>query len=167
MVAAETFRQDLYFRLNVVGIRTPSLRERSDDIPALAHHFASKCAMHADRQVSGISDEVLEAFQKYPWPGNVRELENLIQSAVAMGETDRVLLEDLPREFLFAGASKPVARVRRFYEALDETARQVCIEAFTASHGNCLAAAQLMGLHRNSVYRLIRRHRLDYLLESH
>ena len=166
MVTDGTFRQDLFFRLNVLPIRTPSLRERPEDIPALAYHFALKCAVHAERRVVGVSQEVLAVFQKYTWPGNVRQLENLVQRAVAMGETEQMLLQDLPKDFLAADVSNPRAKVRRFYQAMDETAREVCIEAFTAANGNCLAAARLMGLHRNSVYRLIRRHGLHHLLET-
>jgi transcriptional regulator with PAS, ATPase and Fis domain len=164
MVAAGTFRQDLFFRLNVLPIRTPSLRERPEDIPALAHHFAVACGVHAERQVVGVSREVLDVFQKHPWPGNVRQLENVIQRAVAMGETEEVLLQDIPENFLPAVPGSG-ARVRRFYDAMDETAREVCIEAFTAAEGNCAAAAELMGIHRSSVYRLIRRYRLENLLD--
>src|SRR5207249_12045684 len=112
------------------------------------------------------SQEVLGIFQKHSWPGNVRQLENVVQRAVAMGETEQVLLEDIPEDFLSAHLSKPSAKVRRFHEAMDETAREVCIEAFMAARGNCLAAAQIMGLHRNSVYRLIRRYGLHHLLDS-
>ena len=166
MVAGGTFRQDLFFRLNVLPIRTPPLRERPEDIPELAHHFALKSAVYAERRVLGVSQEVLRVFQKHAWPGNVRQLENVVQRAVAMGETEQVLLQDIPKDFLSGDMPKPNVKVRRFYEAMDETAREVCIEAFTAAKGNCLAAAQLMGLHRNSVYRLIRRHGLNHLLET-
>src|SRR6266566_5425185 len=74
MVAEGTFRQDLFFRLNVLPVRTPSLRERPEDIPLLADHFARKWAAHADRKVSGVSQEALAVFQKHAWPGNIREL---------------------------------------------------------------------------------------------
>jgi transcriptional regulator with PAS, ATPase and Fis domain len=165
MVADRRFRQDLFYRLNVLSICTPSLRERPEDIPALAHHFAVTSGFHAQRRISGVSPEVLRVFQNHTWPGNVRQLENLVQRAVAMGETEQVLLEDIPEEFLAGKSSKAATKVRKFYEAMDETAREVCIEAFAAAKGDCFAAAQLMGLHRNSVYRLIRRHGLHHLLE--
>jgi transcriptional regulator with GAF, ATPase, and Fis domain len=165
-VADGAFRQDLFFRLDVFPIRTPSLRQRSEDIPALAQDFALKCAAHSERRISGISPAVLDVFRKHPWPGNVRQLENVVQRAVAMGETDQVLLEDLPDDFLSVRLAESESKVRNFYEAMDETARQVCIAAFTISRGNCVIAARLMGLHRNSVYRLIRRYGLNYLLET-
>ena len=82
-----------------------------------------------------------------------------------MGETDEVLLEDLPVDFRFSASSKIHPKVRRFYDAIDDTTREVCINALTASKGNCVAAAQMLGLHRNSVYRIIRRHGLNHLLE--
>ncbi|PYI85990.1 MAG: hypothetical protein DME26_09840, partial [Verrucomicrobia bacterium] len=81
MVAEGTFRQDLFFRLNVLPVRTPSLRERPEDIPLLADHFARKWAAHADRRVSGVSQEALAVFQKHAWPGNIRELEKTARIA--------------------------------------------------------------------------------------
>jgi transcriptional regulator with PAS, ATPase and Fis domain len=91
MVAVGTFRGDLFYCLNVILLRTPALRERREDIPALANHFALKAAMPSGRKVSGISLDVLTLFQSHPWPRNVRQLENLIQRAVAMGETEYVV----------------------------------------------------------------------------
>jgi transcriptional regulator of acetoin/glycerol metabolism len=86
--------------------------------------------------------------------------------AVAMGETEYVVRGDIPEDFFSANAIEGKSKVRRFYDALDETGREVCIAAFTASEGNCAAAAQLLGLHRNSVYRLIRKYRLTHLLRE-
>jgi DNA-binding NtrC family response regulator len=164
LVAEGAFRQDLFFRLNVFALRTPSLRERAEDIPSLAQHFALKCAGEAGRSISRVSSAALEIMQKHTWPGNIRQLENVIHRAVAVGETEQVLPQDLPSEILAATSFKAVPKARRFYEALDETAREVCIQAFTASKGNCVAAAQLLGLHRNSIYRLVRRYGLRDLM---
>jgi transcriptional regulator with PAS, ATPase and Fis domain len=165
-VAQGRFREDLYFRLNVLYIRAPRLRDRPEDIPALAHYFAVSCGAGTDRQALGVSDEAIEVLQRHPWPGNVRQLENIVQRAVAMGETEYVLRRDLPTAFLLDTLPAPQVKVRRFYEAMDETARDACIAAFQASDGNCVVAAQLLGLHRNSVYRLIRRYGLQHLLEN-
>jgi transcriptional regulator with PAS, ATPase and Fis domain len=164
MVEEGTFREDLFFRLNVFAIRTPALRDRREDIPALARHFAFQSADMAGRPIQGISEEVLQEFKRHSWPGNVRQLENVVQRAVAMGEAELILLEDLPPDFLLSKARKAPARVRNIHEALEETAREVCIAAFTVSRGDCAAAAQLMGVHRSSMYRLIRRHGLEHLL---
>jgi transcriptional regulator with PAS, ATPase and Fis domain len=155
MVTAGTFRQDLYFRLSVLALRTPTLRERPEDIPLLAQHFAKKA----------ISPEALRALQSHTWPGNVRELDNVIQRAVAVGEADEILTRDLPADFACSPATESTARVRNFHEALEETARNLCVAAFKAARGNCIVAAGLLGLHRNSVYRLIRKYRLEHLLD--
>jgi transcriptional regulator of acetoin/glycerol metabolism len=93
-------------------------------------------------------------------------LDNVIQRAVAVGEREEILLEDLPPEVCFPPAAEMSARIRNFHQALDETAREVCVAAFRASRGSCVKAANLMGLHRNSVYRLIRKHRLEHLLDG-
>jgi transcriptional regulator with PAS, ATPase and Fis domain len=166
MVSEGTFREDVYYRLNVILLRTPALRERREDIPALAHHFALKAAIQAGRRLAGISPELLDMFQSHPWPGNVRQLENLIQRAVAMGETEYLVPGDIPQDFSCAKTVEMKPKVQRLYDALDETGREVCIAAFTASQGNCAAAAQMMGLHRNSVYRLVRKYGLNHLLRE-
>jgi transcriptional regulator with PAS, ATPase and Fis domain len=166
MVEEGTFRADLFFRLHVVSLRMPALRNRPSDIPALANHFASKAAMQVGRTVSAISPEVLAMFQSHSWPGNVRQLENVIQRAVAMGETECLVRRDIPEDFFQEGGVEGKSRVRRFYDALDETGRGVCIAAFAASGGNCVTAAKMMGLHRNSVYRLIQKYGLNHLLRE-
>jgi DNA-binding NtrC family response regulator len=166
MVSEESFREDLFYRLNVISLRTPALRDRREDIPVLAHHFALKAAMQAGRRASGISPEVLSIFQSHLWRGNVRQLENLIQRAVAMGETEYLVPGDIPEDFFSVAAVEGKPRIRKFYDALDETGREVCIAAFAASEGNCAAAAQILGFHRNSVYRLIRKYRLSHLLRE-
>jgi two-component system response regulator AtoC len=163
MVVDGTFRNDLFFRLRVLSIRTPSLRERPQDIPMLAHHFALLAGTDAGRQVVGVSAEALDRFQRYEWPGNIRELENLIHHAVAMGEGDEITVRDLPADFMI-GSSSPSKTIPRFYDAIDALVRELCIQAFTRSKGNCLAAAQLLGLHRSSLYRLLHRHGLGELL---
>jgi transcriptional regulator with PAS, ATPase and Fis domain len=163
MVSSRTFRQDLFFRLNVISIRVPALRERPDDIPLLANHFALKCAVQAGRPVSGISPDALSLLQRYSWPGNVRELENTIEGAIAMGETDQLLPRDFP-DFPSAPPSESEPATR-FYDALELAARDVCTSALRASKGNCTRAANLLGLHRNSLYRLIHKHGLERLLD--
>jgi two-component system, NtrC family, response regulator PilR len=96
MVKAGTFRQDLYYRLNVININTPSLRERRDDIPLLANHFLKKYNDKLNKSISGISAEAMEALKKYDYPGNVRELENIIERTVALESGATILPESLP-----------------------------------------------------------------------
>jgi two-component system response regulator PilR (NtrC family) len=96
MVAKGTFRQDLYYRLNVIHIKTPSLRERRDDIPLLAQHFLKKYNERLGKNINGISAEAMEIFKKYDYPGNVRELENMIERTVALEGGATILPESLP-----------------------------------------------------------------------
>lgn len=96
MVGLGTFRQDLYYRLNVINIRTPSLRERTDDISILAHHFLKKYNERLTKNITAISDEAMEMLKKYDYPGNVRELENIIERTVALEAGATVLPESLP-----------------------------------------------------------------------
>ncbi|MFN8944921.1 MAG: sigma 54-interacting transcriptional regulator, partial [Pseudobdellovibrionaceae bacterium] len=96
MVAQGTFRQDLYYRLNVINIKTPALRERKEDIPSLAAHFLKKYNDKMGKNILGISDEAMEQMKKYEYPGNVRELENMIERTVALESGSTVLPESLP-----------------------------------------------------------------------
>ena len=163
--ATGRFREDLYYRLNVFSLRTPPLRERREDIPALAHHFAVKYGRETSRIVRGVSPEVLSMFEKHHWPGNVRELENIIHRAVLEGETDMVRLEDLPSDFSRVTTQQFRTNVGNYYKVMDETARQLCIQAFAAARGDYRTAAGILGLHRKSMHRLIRRLGLADLLE--
>jgi transcriptional regulator with PAS, ATPase and Fis domain len=95
-----TFREDLYYRLNVIPIFIPPLRERKDDISLLASYFLQKISQDKRREFTGFSPEVMEIFLAHPWPGNVRELENVIEHAVIVAKQDRILPKDLPQSLL-------------------------------------------------------------------
>ena len=165
LIATGRFREDLYYRLNVFSLRTPPLRERREDIPLLAHHFAVKYGRETPRIVRGVSPEVLSMFEKHHWPGNVRELENIIHRAVLEGETDMVRPEDLPSDFSRFTTQQFRTNVGNYYKVMDETARQLCIQAFAVARGDYRTAAGILGLHRKSMHRLIRRLGLADLLE--
>ena len=156
------FRQDLYYRLNVVSFEMPPLRERREDIPLLASYFVSKYAAKFKRRVTGLSAEARECLTSYDWPGNVRELENAVERAVVLGSTDRVLPEDLPETVLDAAPdpSSPGADtappVTRYHDALREAKRQLILRALEQSSGSFTEAARLLGVHPNYLHRLIR-----------
>ncbi|MEO8433276.1 MAG: sigma 54-interacting transcriptional regulator [Pyrinomonadaceae bacterium] len=148
------FRQDLYYRLNVVSIAMPELKERREDISLLASYFAAKYSKQCKRRVSGISREARAALQSYDWPGNVRELENALERAVVMGSADRIELEDLPEALLeTAGAS---LQNRKYYDAIREAKKQIIRKALDESQGNYTEAAKLLGIHANNLHRLMR-----------
>jgi transcriptional regulator with GAF, ATPase, and Fis domain len=149
------FRQDLYYRLNVVSITLPPLRDRREDIPMLAQHFAAKHCKLSNRAAMQVSAGVRAALLAYSWPGNVRELENAIERAVVLGSTDYILPEDLPDEVVDAGCPA-VASITRYHEAMREAKKQLIVRTLEQVAGNHNEGARLLGLHPNNLHRLIR-----------
>jgi two-component system, NtrC family, response regulator PilR len=96
MVADATFREDLYYRINVIPVRLPPLRERPDDVPLLAEHFVAKYSAQMKKNIAGLSGGAIACLRRYPWPGNVRELENAIERAVALERSSTILSDSLP-----------------------------------------------------------------------
>jgi len=149
-----TFRQDLFYRLNVVTLKAPALRDRPEDILPLTEHFAKKFAADCGRKITGISAEAKTRLTSYDWPGNVRELENAIERAVVLGYTDTILAEDLPEQVL---AAKPLEEGAGLYEAaVDAARRQVVLNAFERANHDHDTAAKILGLHPNYLHKLIR-----------
>ena len=155
-IAKGTFRQDLFFRLNVVELKMPALRERPEDIPMLANYFAAKYAHKCNRRVLGISQHTQKLLLAYDWPGNVRELENAIERAVVMGVTDDILPEDLPESILEAKASDASILASGYHASVANQKKQLILDAVRKSSGNFTAAAKLLGLHPNYLHRLVR-----------
>jgi Nif-specific regulatory protein len=149
------FREDLFYRLNVVSLRMPSLRERREDIPLLASYFAAKFSQRSNRAVLGVSPHARACLMSYDWPGNVRELENAIERAVVLGSSDMILPEDLP-EAVLEKAELAGASMTAFHDALREAKKQLILNAFEAAQGNYTEAARILGLHPNYLHRLIR-----------
>jgi Nif-specific regulatory protein len=149
------FRQDLYFRLNVIPLTVPPLRERRGDIPLLASYFTSEFAKKIGRRVQGISPEARKYLTHYDWPGNVRELQNAVERAIVLGTTELILPEDLP-EFLLQKHSQPDLEITDYHQAIKETKRQLVLKVLGQANGNYLNAARLLGIHPNNLHRLIR-----------
>jgi Nif-specific regulatory protein len=149
------FRADLYYRLNVVTISMPPLRERREDIPALAYSFLEKFSKKGNTLRKELSPDALAALTQYDWPGNVRELENAIERAVVMGSEEVVLAEDLPEAVLeAAGPTGPSDA--KYLGAVKESKKQLVLQAMEQAHGHYVEAAQILGIHPNSLLRLIR-----------
>jgi two-component system NtrC family response regulator len=141
-VAAKRFREDLYYRLNVVTVTLPPLRDRPEDVPELVEHFVRKYAAREGRPVKGVTREALDALLKYHWPGNVRELENCVERAVIMARGENVARADLPAH-LFAPAEPPGASSpegRTLPEAVEELERRM-VRAALARHGGVVTRA--------------------------
>ena len=154
-VQKKTFRQDLYYRLNVASLLMPPLRERREDIPLLADHFADVYGRKNKRLVQGISEEAVSLLMRYDWPGNVRELENAIEHAVVFGSTERILPEDLP-DTLLAVPGAAAGAALRYHDAVREAKRNIVLSAMLQASGNYGEAARLLGIHANNLHRLIR-----------
>ena len=161
------FRQDLYYRLNVVSFEMPPLRERREDVALLASYFVARYAAKFKRRVTGISPEARACLAAYDWPGNVRELENAVERAVVLGSTESLLPEDLPETVLEAGpaggaaAADPAAAgsappATKYHDALREAKRRLILGALEQSGGNFTEAARALGVHPNYLHRLIR-----------
>lgn len=154
-VRAGTFREDLYYRLNVVSLVMPTLSKRREDIPLLANYFVLKYSRKCKRKVMGISPVARAALIEYEWPGNVRELENAIEHAVVLGTTDFIALEDLP-EVISEGRQLSQHPASSFYQTIAETKKRLILEAIRQENGNYTKAANRLGIHPNNLHRLLR-----------
>ena len=154
-VAKGTFRQDLYYRLNVVSVTMPSLKSRRDDIQLLASYFCSIFSKKCKRRVLGISPEARALLRDYDWPGNVRELQNVIERAVVLGSNELITPEDLPDTLLETTESGLVS-IARYHERVKEAKRLIIIKTLEEAGGNHTEAARRLGLHSTNLHRLIR-----------
>ncbi|MCJ7493754.1 MAG: sigma-54 dependent transcriptional regulator [Deltaproteobacteria bacterium] len=157
LVAEKKFREDLFYRLNVVSIHLPSLRERLDDIPFLADHFLRKYAAENEKPVSRISAEVLDLLLRYQWPGNVRELENVIERAVTLSPHSLILPEDLPRR-LRVEPSEISATSLPSQVSLTELEKIYIKKVLEETGGNKKRAADILGIDRRTLYRMAARY---------
>ena len=149
------FRRDLFYRLNVVPLVLPPLRERQDDIPVLAAHFAVKAAEKHARPKPELEPELLEALQDYEWPGNVRELENLIERMVVLTDGPKLGLEFLPEKMLRVLPDTNLADETTLEGAVAAVRRKMISSALKAEGGNKVAAAKRLGISRSYLHRLI------------
>lgn len=152
-IAAGRFREDLYYRLNVIQVKTPSLRERRDDIPILVEHFIKKSATNKNKKISGISDKAMSALQAYEFPGNVRELENIIERAIALESSDTIQIESMPaqvRAFISDGKTTGDKLFANGPIDLDnlimEFEKDCILRASNASGGDLKEASALLGI---------------------
>ena len=160
MVQEGTFRTDLYFRVNVMQIKVPPLRERTEDIPTLAAHFLRKYSKEYDKPVNDIRPHAMELLVAYDWPGNVRELENVIQGAVILTDGDSIAASDLPEHLqLEEDLSDELdeAAAATFGELLNQFKISLAAKAVAECHGNKTLAARKLGVSRAYLHRLLRK----------
>ncbi len=165
-IQEKTFRQDLYYRLNVVSVDMPPLRARRQDISLLAAHFVAKHAGKSPRPAPGISPEASACLANYDWPGNVRELENAMERAVVMRSGEWILPEDLPDAVLESGSSTGTSAspLPKYHAAVLETKKQLILKALEVTGGNYTEAAKALGVQVNYLHRLIRNMNLKELI---
>ena len=163
-VQAGRFRQDLYYRVNVVNIDLPPLRDRLGDIPLLAEHFLRKYVAQSSKRISGFSADATAAMQRYAWPGNVRELENCVERAVVLSRGSVIGDDDLPpvvRNEEDAGGLTAAAAGRTLKEALASPERRIIAAALRENKGSRQATAEQLGINRTTLYKKMKRYGLD------
>jgi DNA-binding NtrC family response regulator len=157
LIRDEKFRSDLFYRLNVVSITLPPLRDRKEDISGLVDHFLQKYSSASHKSVADAAPDVMAAFQSYSWPGNVRELENVIERAVVLNSKSRIMLEDLPPTVRAPQAGGNLS--------LDEMERRHIVQVLQETKGNVKAAAGVLGIDRKTLYRKAAEYGIDIVRE--
>ena len=152
-IAKEAFREDLFYRLNVISFAMPPLRERKEDIPLLVEHFLHRFSQETNRPVDGISREALDEMMLYDWPGNVRELQNAVERAVVVGKRRKIQPEDLP--FCLAPAGLPTG------SALKDVERAHIARVLDENQWNVARSARILEIDRSTLYTKIRRYNLE------
>ena len=168
LVAENRFRQDLYYRINVVNIRLPGLRERLSDIPLLAQHFLRKFTQETGREILGFTDVAMAALQRYNWPGNVRELENAVERAVVLCRRPQIDVEDLPEQIQFHTDPRPPSNGDGEHDqpmplerALEGPERRIIERALKRNNYNRQSTARELNINRTTLYKKMRKYRLD------
>ncbi|MBL9122436.1 MAG: sigma-54-dependent Fis family transcriptional regulator [Planctomycetaceae bacterium] len=158
LVAAGRFRQDLYYRINVINIELPALRDRVADIGLLAQHFLERVCEESGRRVRGFTEEALSAMRRYGWPGNIRELQNIVERSVLLGKSDLIRLDDLPANILHAApvAVAPLGAAS-LKQALEAPERQIILEVLESNQWNRQLTAEQLGVNRTTLYKKMKR----------
>jgi Nif-specific regulatory protein len=153
--AKSVFRQDLYYRLNVVSLTMPPLRERREDIPLLAGYFIARHREKTDRRITGLSESARACITSYAWPGNVRELENAVQHALILGSSELIMPEDLPESVAESESGTGIPGTD-FHQAVKQAKRKIVMTAIGEARGDMNRAAKSLGIHPTNLYRLVR-----------
>jgi two-component system, NtrC family, response regulator AtoC len=173
-VSKREFRQDLYYRLDVIAIHLPPLRERADDIPLLAEHFLKYYSQESGKPVPALSDRAMELLCSYAWPGNIRELENALEQAVALSYQPLLTPDDLPRDVREQKAEKIVSLSLENGQftfpdtpSLEEMKKRYVLHVLKRSGGNVSATARVLNVDRRSLYRMLARYKIEPFLKDH
>ncbi|QEG21342.1 sigma-54-dependent transcriptional regulator [Mariniblastus fucicola] len=166
-VAENRFRQDLYYRINVINLLLPSLRERPSDVPMLAMHFLKKVCQEEGRSLEGFNDQAIHALRNYDWPGNVRELQNVVERAVLLGKGPELGVSDLPSHVGTVTQSSPQISVsatgkrQTLKEALEGPERVIILQCLQENNWNRNETADQLGINRTTLYKKMKKLGLD------
>ncbi|EAQ82667.1 sigma-54-dependent transcriptional regulator [Blastopirellula marina] len=168
LVERGTFRQDLFYRVNVINLELPPLRQRMTDIPRLANHFLEEVRQDTGRQIRGFTEEAISALQRYQWPGNVRELQNVVERSVLLSKNEMIGPGELPAA-IASGAPVSVQRTngRTLKEALEAPERQIILETLESNGWNRNLTADELGINRTTLYKKMKRLGLEDLAGVH
>jgi DNA-binding NtrC family response regulator len=167
LVASGEFRQDLYYRINVVQIEVPPLRERTADLPDLAQHFLDQQSQELSRKFVGFTDEAMQLLKSYPYPGNVRELSNIIERASVLAKGQTITAEDLPPHLRSESLPLQVQHASSQWtpmtltDALREPERQIILSALIANDWNRTTTADVLGINRTTLYKKMKSLNID------
>ncbi len=162
LVEKGQFREDLYYRINVISIHMPLLREHKEDINLLLTHFIEKYRKLNNKKITGISDEVKKLFMEYHWPGNVREFENAIEGAVIMVKTEIINRWDLPNEAKFTSSALKFTDGRSLKKVLEQPERDQIISALNECNWNRNQAASVLGINRTTLYNKMKKYKIAF-----
>ncbi len=155
------FREDLYYRINVVNIEMPSLIERVGDVALLARHFLNQLCGELNRRPLDFDVEALQTLQRYPWPGNVRELQNVVERAIVLCKGTKVTVRDLPSRIVQAAVPVAPTPMRTLREALEEPEKRILEAALRANNWNRQLTAEQLGINRTTLYKKMKRYGLE------
>jgi transcriptional regulator with PAS, ATPase and Fis domain len=168
LVKQGKFREDLYYRIHVIHLHIPPLRDRLDDVPLLCNHFINKINIKTHKKMIGVSPEVVKIFQQYHWPGNIRQLENVLERAFHFSQTNWIEMEHLPKEMnlLDGPASPPILRKSETNmtinrkQSISQTEKDVILQALKKCQGNRTRAAEILGISRTTLYQKMKKYQI-------
>jgi len=161
LVKEGEFREDLYYRINVISIQMPLLSERKDDIEILADHFIKVYSNRNNKKISGISPEARKLFCEYNWPGNIRELENIIEGAVIMAKTEIINKWDIPNASRFSTSSIQLAKGEPLKKVMEQPERQMILSSLNDHSWNRNKAAAALGINRTTLYNKMKKYKIS------
>ena len=162
LIAAGDFREDLYYRVNVIGVPVPPLREKKEDIDLLVNHYVEKYSLENNKKITGVSDEVRKMFVDYEWPGNIRELENAIEGAVVMTRAEVIQKDDVPNGEKFGADLAAPAQGQSLKEVMGQPERDMIVSVLKDCQWNRNRAAAALGINRTTLYNKMKKYHISF-----